>query len=95
TNKLSAFSVEFNKAKVKDRETLWSKALLTSPLFSSSANLLSVELESDSTNAIAQAEQIKGIYDLKEVVFTKNASCIVLDQNDLKDTQYKSFVFYG
>ena len=95
TNKLSAFSVEFNKAKVKERETLWSKALLTSPLFSSSANLLSVELESDSTNAIAQAEQIKGIYDLKEVVFTKNASCIVLDQNDLKDTQYKSFVFYG
>lgn len=94
-NQISAFTSEYNKAKVKARETLWSKALMTSPLFSSTSTLSDVSVESDLANALVQAEQIKDIYNLKEVTFSKNASIVVLDKKDLEDTQYKSFVFYG
>ncbi|WP_146226836.1 hypothetical protein [Pseudomonas sp. MB-090624] len=73
THQLSAFTTEYNKAKVKVRETLWSKALMTSPLFSSSSNLSDVSVESDLANALIQAEQIKDIYNFKEVTFSKNA----------------------
>ncbi|EPH2333375.1 hypothetical protein L4P95_006155 [Pseudomonas aeruginosa] len=95
THQLSAFTTEYNKAKVKVRETLWSKALMTSPLFSSSSNLSDVSVESDLANALIQAEQIKDIYNFKEVTFSKNASTVILDKKDLEGTQYKSFVFYG
>lgn len=93
--KLSAFSEEFNKAKVTARQTLWSKALLTSPLFSS-AKLSEVVVESDTAKALIEAEKIKYDYNFKEVTFSKNACTIILnDKEDLEGSQYKSFIFYG
>lgn len=94
-NKLNQFTTEYNKARIKPRETLWSKALLISPLFSSSANLLSVCTESDELNATFEAEKIQNDYNLKSVVFTKNSSTIFLGPNDLAKTQYDSIAFHG
>lgn len=96
-NQLTDFAFEYNKARVKERQTVWSKALLTSPMFSPSKNILKVEPESDLENALVEAEKIKKVYDLKEVTFTKNAITIQYDSEDLKaiGSQYESVTYYG
>lgn len=96
-SQLTTFKVEYQKANVKQGQSVWSKALLTSPMFSPSKNILKVELESDLENALVEAEKIKKVYDLKEVTFTKNAITIHYDKEDLKaiGSQYESVTYYG
>lgn len=102
-NKLSAFTTEYNKAKVKPRNTLWSKALLLSPLFSSSSKTVDVSLESDSDEALLKGKEIQHKYDLKSVAFSANARTIVFDRNTndettdgtLDGTQYLKYTHHG
>lgn len=89
--KLPAFSSEYRKAKARTGDTVWSKALLISPLFSYVKKLPEFEGESDTHNALQQSEIIKRQYDLKDVNFSRNATTVVLGNDD----QYKSSVFYG
>lgn len=102
-NKLNAFATEYNKAKIKPRNTLWSKALLLSPLFSSSSTTVDVSLESDSDEALSKGKEIQHTYDLKNVAFSANATTIVFDRNTndettqgtLKGTQYLKYTHHG
>ncbi|AFO48749.1 MULTISPECIES: hypothetical protein [Pseudomonas] len=101
SNKLSAFTVEYNKAKIKPRNALWSKALLLSPLFSSSSTTVKVSLESNSDEASAKSQEIQHKHGLKNVAFSPNACTIVFNRDATSEygtligTQYLKYTHYG
>jgi hypothetical protein len=94
-NQISAFTIEYSKAKVISRETLWPKALLISPLFSSASKFSDVSVELDSELAMNEALKKQEEHDFKNIVFSKNAVTVELTKDDLDGTQYESSIFYG
>lgn len=91
-NKLNQFKQRFeSEAKVKQDEVLLSKAIVMSPFFSSSASLSEITEDVDSL----KSEELKEIYKFKNVQSTQNAVLITFDEEELNNTQYKFFAFYG